>query len=851
MSDQPIPLPLNQLMASRPQKTYKGPELLQIAFPLGGIGAGCVCINGIGALQDFSIRNAPSTSAEPDRHRPQDGGFALLHLPEGKLTRLLEGPFPPEKIYNQGLKSQGYNGAGYEGLPRFRNVSFRGEYPFAYVSLSDRDLPLDVGIRAFNPFIPLDDVNSSIPCAILEYTLTNPTDQVVPYQFTYHLSHLPQKESQSTVHSNVLEKLGVFFENDDPKQTSVYGNAAFGILNGSPKVKACWFRGGWFDAISALWREVSSGNFQPNGDTFGIPRNERVGGSVMVEGSLSPEESITFPVVIAWHFPNIIDPSCDESNCDCKSWHPYYSTQWTNAADVLRYVQQHYRDLTSRSEAFHQALFSSTLPAVVVEAVSANLAIIKSPTILRHEDGSLWAWEGCFSNAGCCPGSCTHVWNYAQAIPHLFPTLERSFREQELFRSINEPGHINFRSAPPGMETTHTYHAAADGQLGGILKTYREWQISGDDEWLQKIYPNLKRSMDFCIEQWDPQRRGLVEEPHHNTYVIVVWGAEGMCSSFYIAALMTMSLLTEAIGDREEAEEYARLAAIGSENIESTCFNGNYYQQRVQYEGLRDKSFVDLLAGFGENRSKEQQLLIEEGPKYQYGAGVLSDGVLGAWLAWACGIETPQNGDHIRQHLQSIWNHNFKPSLWNHANTQRPGYAIGDEGGLVLCSWPQAGKPTLPFVYSDEVWTGIEYQVASHMISNGMLAEGLTIVHTLRSRYDGRTRNPWNEYECGNYYARAMASYALLQAFTGFRYSAVSKTMRIAPQIDIDPLICFFSTASGWGTFNLNRKKRSLCIELKAGSLTIEHLHLQLGTKQIVLNSACEIRNGDIQEIHF
>ena len=166
MTDKPTPLPLDQFMQPAPQKTFEGQNLLQIAFPLGGIGAGCVCLNGIGALQDLSIRNAPSTTAEPDRHRGQDGGFALLHLPESGLTRLLEGPFPPEKIYNQGLKSQGYNGAGYEGLPRLRNVSFRGEYPFAYLHLSDLEFPLDVSLRAYNPFIPLDDRHSSMPCAI-------------------------------------------------------------------------------------------------------------------------------------------------------------------------------------------------------------------------------------------------------------------------------------------------------------------------------------------------------------------------------------------------------------------------------------------------------------------------------------------------------------------------------------------------------------------------------------------------------------------------------------------------------------------------------------------------------------
>jgi hypothetical protein len=208
----------------------------------------------------------------------------------------------------------------------------------------------------------------------------------------------------------------------------------------------------------------------------------------------------------------------------------------------------------------------------------------------------------------------------------------------------------------------------------------------------------------------------------------------------------------------------------------------------VQYEGLRDTSFIEMLAGFGDDLSEEQRLLKAEGPKYQYGVGCLSDGVFGDWLAQLCGVKTQLEREHIRQHLLSVFHNNFKPSLAQHANVQRPGYALGDEAGLLLCTWPRGGKPTLPFVYSDEVWTGIEYQVASHLIWEGYVEEGLQIVEAVRSRYDGRTRNPWNEYECGSYYARAMASYALLMAYSGFRYSAAEKPFSCPRDCLVAPL---------------------------------------------------------------
>lgn len=823
-------------------RTLHGQSLLQVALPLGGIGAGCICLNGYGGLQDFSIHNAPATSAGADRHQPQESGYALLHLPGEGLTRLVEGPFPREKIYNLGLRSQGYNGGGFEGLPRFRNCTFRGAYPFGMVQLADPGLPLEVSITGFNPFIPLDDHNSSIPCALLEYTLHNTSGRRVPYQFSYHLSHLAQRGAEASARSEPIPGLGVSFWNDLPPESPYSGSAALGILAGQPIIKARWFRGGWFDAGSALWREVSTGSFRPTGGLPAGNKAARHGGSVLVEGELQPGERVTYPVVITWYFPNIPDPlpentssCCSDGSCNCTPrWRPYYAAHWQNAPDVLAYIRNHYTSLRDRTQQFHDALFSSTLQDSVLDAVTANLGILKSPTVLRYENGDVWAWEGCFCDKGCCSGSCTHVWNYAQAMAHLFPALERTLRQRELEESMNQQGHINFRAAVPGKPTTHGFHAAADGQLGGVMKVYREWQISGDRDWLARMLPLARRSMDFCIRQWDPRHTGLLEEPHHNTYDIEFWGPDGMCSSFYLGALTAMAALLRDGGQPEEARFYEALAQKGARAMDTRLFNGEYYQQDVVWEGLNDTSFTDMLAELTGELEEEERLLKEEGPKYQYGRGCISDGVFGAWLAQLCCLHSPQNRENIRQHLQSVYRYNFKPSLWEHANSQRPGYALGDESGLLLCTWPRGGKPTLPFVYSDEVWTGIEYQVASHLIAAGFVPEGLTLVEGVRSRYDGRTRNPWNEYECGNYYARALASYALLIAASGFAYSAAAHTLTIGPVIKPEPFCCFFSTASGWGTFTLHPDRLEICLE--EGRLQIDTLEVKRGEQTQTLH---------------
>ena len=336
------------------------------------------------------------------------------------------------------------------------------------------------------------------------------------------------------------------------------------------------------------------------------------------------------------------------------------------------------------------------------------------------------------------------------------------------------------------------------------------------------MYPLVKRSIDYGIRTWDPDHQGALFEPHHNTYDIEFWGAEPMCTSIYLGALSAMAQMAKAAGEPADAEFYAGLARKTAAYMDQHLFNGEYYQQKVQYEGLRDKSFAEKVAGVDSTSSEMQQLLKREGPKDQCGSGCLSDSVIGVWMARMYGIELPLVAGNVHANLRSVFRNNFKNDLSEHANAQRPGYAMGHEPGLLLCSWPRGDKPTLPFVYSDEVWTGIEYQVASHLIHEGLVEEGLTLVKAARSRYDGRTRNPWNEYECGNWYARAMASYALLGALSGFRYSAVEQTLWFAPRLKARPFQCFFSTASGFGTIGL--LERTVSVRVIEGELRLKKL---------------------------
>ena len=845
------------------QRTFGGDTATQVAMPLGGIGAGSICLNGYGGLQDFAIHERPATTALPSMwsSNSNQAAFAVLHIKGSpSVTKLVEGPFPPFKIFDQGLQGQGLRRGGHEGFPRFQKCVFKGEYPFGEARLTDSSVPLEVKLTGWNPFIPLDDKNSGIPCVILEYTLRNTSHQPVEYEFSYHLSHLAAgcKPDDAGSANTVIPGKGVFLHNDEEANAEGFGSASLTVVGEKPRIKGMWLRSPeWtYGSLTALWREVSTGTFTANEGSNGVDVIGRNGGSLLLEGKLAPGEFRTYPIVITWHFPNCYvqaggKPASDvKGEAGCRSrgagvpplWRPYYASVWKDAREVAHFVEQNYSSLRERTVKFKEAVFASTLPAYVIDAVSANLAILKAPTVLREENGNLWGWEGCFPDNGCCEGSCTHVWNYAQAFPHLYPQLERTLRSLELIRSMDERGHVNFRGAIPDGPVDHGWHAASDGQLGGIMKLYRDWQISGDTEWLREMYPLAKRSLDYCIGAWDPDHRGGLFEPHHNTYDIEFWGPDGMCTSIYLGALSAMKQMAKALGEVSDAGLYGELTEKSARLMDEQLFNGEYYQQKVEYEGLRDTSFAKSVAHVDGTSSELQQLLKREGPRYQYGGGCLSDGVIGAWMARTYGIETPLARKNVRSSLQAIFKNNFKTDLSEHACAQRPGYAMGREPGLLLCSWPRGDKPTLPFIYSDEVWTGIEYQVASHLIQEGFVEEGLTIVKAVHSRYDGKTRNPWGEYECGNWYARAMSSYSLLGALAGFRYSAVERTLWFGPQLNVRPFKCFFSTASGFGTIGLDGQ--SVSVEMIEGELPIEKLALTLGGKTTLLDWKVTARTG-------
>ncbi|HVX67823.1 MAG TPA: GH116 family glycosyl hydrolase [Bryobacteraceae bacterium] len=798
--------------APAPGRTFRNEALREIAFPLGGIGTGTVSLGGFGNLRDWEIFNRPNKgSVLPFT-------FAALRLEGGGLAKPMV-----RVVERQPLAPfRGDSGVPREtglGLPRFRQAVFTGAYPFAQLDLHDALVPVDVTLEAFNPMVPLDTENSSLPVAILIYKVTSRAPSAIDAALAF--------SAVNPVGHNGVAKLvgrnaeffgknvnefrsganarGILMRSDKyGRESTRYGSMALATTAPDVSYRLAWEHGEWWDDFQKWWDEyLGKGRFQ------GAPVPPSEDGStefatLAAHFQLKPGQSVSVPFVLAWHFPNTENYWSGKEH-DGEALPNDYGTRWPSAWEPAIQALVNLHSLEQRSRQYRDALYSSTLPAPVIDAVSSQASILRTNTVMVLAGKRTLAFEGCNDGGGCCPMNCTHVYNYEQALAHLYPDLERSMRETDFLVNMRPDGSMSFRTPVPLQQGGNKNFPAADGQMGCVMKVYREWRLSGDDEWLRRLWPQVKRALEYAWTQWDADRDGVMEGEQHNTYDIMFYGPNSFVSSLYLGALAAAAKMARYLGENETADTYSKLFEAGAASLDRSLFNGEFYVQNTD-------------------------LKRPQAAKYQYGPGCLSDQLLGQWFAEVVDLGKLLPHEHVRSTLAAIYKHNFRKGFDDFPNTQRI-YAINDEAGLLLCSWPRGGRPAIPFPYSDEVWTGIEYQVAAHLIYEGMLEEGLSIVRSARDRYDGARRNPWNEVECGNHYARAMASWSLLTALSGFAYSAPERDLRFRPRVNAAAFRSMFSTGTSWGVFSQQASKLGLSakIAVHGGKLELSTLRLAYG----------------------
>jgi uncharacterized protein (DUF608 family) len=315
--------------------------------------------------------------------------------------------------------------------------------------------------------------------------------------------------------------------------------------------------------------------------------------------------------------------------------------------------------------------------------------------------------------------------------------------------------------------------------------------------------------MEYAGAHWDSDSDFVLDSKQHNTYDIEFYGPNPLSGIYYLAALRAMTRLA-AIMDEPALAAYCEDGfQRGSQRLDALLWNGEYYVQAIEDANAY---------------------------KYQLGSGCLADQLIGQFHAHVLGLGDLLPADHVRGAIKSVFDHNFRTSFHTHVNPQRT-YVLNDEAGLLMCTWPRGGRPKFPFVYSDEVWTGVEYHVAAELIYNGWLDEGLRIVKALRDRHDGLRRNPWDEVECGHHYARSMSSWAVLLALSGQQTTPDTLSFDPVLEASSDPNVfqCFWSNGRAWGSYRQQRDDQNgwtPTLEVLGGSLdgvTVTTRALQAG----------------------
>lgn len=823
---------------------YSAERTRYLAFPLGGIGSGGFSISGSGRLIDWSLRNRPALQSFNGYSH-----FAIKAERDGELVdaRVLNGPYDLNPAGAPGMRKM-FDGFGHGanrqtmvGVPHFKKVDFYGRFPTADLVFSDERFPGAVRMTALSPFIPHDDRNSSMPVAMIEFEIVNTTGGPLTYRLAGTLGGYGSNSGDHRfVETDGLKAIHLLSADNNP-DPSQQGDLTIATDAEEVEHTDYHFRGQWFDDLAVYWKEFARPGTLPT-RSYDKPRSRHMyaqpeHATLGAKLALAAGERKKVRFIISWNFPKgdiywaFRDKPDSPTPTDRATphWTNYYATIWADSLASARDALARWDDLAARTLAFRDGFFGSTLPAEVKDAASSTLALLRTATVIRLQNGELWAWEGQHTNDGSCEGSCTHVWNYQQALSHLFPAVERTLRETELSYNMLPSGGLTFRQKLPLGNGFDIIGPCADGHFGAIIKTYRDWKLSGDSEWLAAWWPKAKRALEYAWspenpDRWDPEKSGILSGRQHQTLDMELFGPNSWLGSFYVAALLASAEMAEAMGESDFAEMIRNMGEAGARYIDSELFNGKWFFQKID---LGDRSVLEPFdvgrnAGVLADSFMDVYWSEEFGEiKYQMAGGCISDQILGQWQAEVAGIGTFLSPAHIVTALKSVHQHNFRASLDDHFNPCR-NYAFEGEGGLLIATYPKGVRqPIVAAPYAEEVWTGIEYMAASHMIMHGLVEEGMDVVRAARNRHTGDQRNPWNDIECGSYYARSMSAWQLVNAFSGLKADFVDGKLSFAPKVEGD-FVLFWSAGQGFG--RVRRAGQQLTLTVDGGTLTARHV---------------------------
>ena len=781
-------------LATDPPLTYQGKYLTAIDFPIGALGGSVIRMNGKAERNWWQIFN---NFEERAGSGIVPNSFFALRTKSKNATVV--------KILQT---------SSLVPFPAINSLTFQGEYPFGWYNFEDNELPVKVSLEAYNPLIPMDIKNSAIPCAIFRIKVKNTSSNNVEVNllgtqqnavgFTGYDTIVGPNNRTCTGYGQNLNKIVSGTKKTSIEMTGLSGSMQLSLYGKKVSYSASW------ENLSSLYNDFSDdGKISGKKKAISPKTGMTIDGALATGFTLKPNKTKVITFVLSWYFPG---GTFGRSDTD---WYfpyagSYYENWWTNACDVDRYVLKNFKYLDSTTRLYHETMYSSTIPRYILDRITSNICVLKSPTTFWTKEGYFGIWEST-SNKEEWYGNCKHVLHYAQGHARLYPELGRTLRKQDL-NTITYEGLLPSRDGE--------LKNAIDGHFGSILGVYREHLLSDNNNFLASAWPRTKKAMNYIISNFDKDQNGMMSGSYHNTLDCNVSGTSPWIGSLYMAALKASEKMAAIMGETITAATYHKIWIIGIKNQNKQLWNKNlgYYIEKTE--------------------NLENTLIM--------GNAVSIDMFLGQW--WANQLNLGQIYPVVRTKsgLEKIYSINkFTDTGDGYTPSFRDFLGKGDTGWQMFV---HRGKiPANSIKYYNEVMSGFEYAAAATMLQYGMMDEGLSMVKAISERYDGRLRaegevhmannstvfgsgSPFGEDECGDFYARAMSSWSVLLALQGFIYDGPQQTIGFKPEWQPENHASFFSTSAAWGLFSQTQTKTAQTsnISIRFGTTRIKNILLAI-----------------------
>ncbi|MDR1156841.1 MAG: DUF2961 domain-containing protein [Oscillospiraceae bacterium] len=656
----------------------------------------------------------------------------------------------------------------------FQGVTLRSEYPFETFYFSEEGFPVSAAVEMSSPMVPVNEQDSSLPVIMYNVTLKNETDT---QQTVSLLSSLANGVSGTNRVNTVTQNDGGTFIKltSDRSDQSLY-TGALGLWTNLTGGQVSYTAGA--ASVAALMAQQEAGAL--SGAVSANQANPVAGLSAPV--TLAPGESRVLTFNWTWYFPFVKGSDIwGNQNVEVgKRYAHYYDSYEAVLADASARRGALYAD----TKRYHDAMYDTTLPYYLIDAVTSNSAILRSRTVNVLKNGDPYGWEGSdqlHSIDGMGNGNCMHVYNYAQAAANLFPFLARRYKLLDFKTQQRADGLLNNRIGEVPNVAPSGEGPAVDGVLGAIEGAYREHLNAADFSFLDDIWPHVKKAMDAVVTLWDVNEDGLIQNAAgvNTTFDDPIGGINTFTGAQYLAALRACEKMALLKDDAVSAARYRDIYTKGGVNLSRETFTGEYFRQ----VGAND-----------------------------YADGVMSDQLLGQSHAFLEQLGYVLPKDQVKTALTSIFHYNFYYPV---GDRYRPSFddalrilARPDDAALFNNTFPYGGAGTDPgrTLYLDETWPGFEYEVATAMLYTGLTEEAMAIVYAVRDRFDGEGYNAMSEREWGEYYTRSMASYGVLNAAIGLERDGPGRALGFKPNVTPAHIKGFFTYADGWGSFAQTRR---------------------------------------------